>query len=523
MVQRVPVARDIVRVVHVTTREPVIRRFLLLSVGDRCDELRRTESERILRAQPFIAKATVNAIPSSSGGVILDVNTEDEVALVAGAAIQGAQPPITLVELGDGNVNGSGTLLYGRWSEGGVYRDGVGGQLRNTQLFAHPYTFNVEGYREPLGGDWRAETEHPFYTDIQRIAWHMGVYSFNDYLRFEAAPDVDHALRVDRHYFDAGAIFRLGPPGRLSLFGASVSGDDENTAPTPVLVTSTGLVADSSSVLKNRYASHRIDRVNALWGLRDIGFVSVRGFDALDAVQDVPVGFELGTIFGRSLSVLGSQDDDIFVAGDMYGGAANERTALRAQLEAEGRRSNDASAWDGVLTTAHVQPYLRIAPGQTLTASGEWSGIWHERLPFSLTLSDPIGGVRGYGSSRAPAGQRFVGRLEDRVLLGRPFGVGDFGVALFSEAGRLWHGDVPYGVTTPIRPSVGFSLLGAAPVGSSRLYRVDFAYAASPEPGRSRFEVRISGTSKTPFFYPDPRDIEFAREKTVPSSIFRWP
>jgi hypothetical protein len=43
---------------HVTTREPVIRRYLALQVGDRCTELRRAESERILRVQP-IPTATV--------------------------------------------------------------------------------------------------------------------------------------------------------------------------------------------------------------------------------------------------------------------------------------------------------------------------------------------------------------------------------------------------------------------------------------------------------------------------------
>lgn len=521
--QRVPVVRDVIQFVHITTREPVIRRFLLLSVGDRCDELRRSESERILRAQPFIADASVTAIPSPAGGVILNVNTQDEVALVVGAAVQGGQPPVTLVELGDGNVNGSGTYMFGRWTEGGAYRDGFGGQLRNTQLFARPYTINLEGDRQPLGGDWRAETEHPFYTDLQRIAWHMGVYRYDDYLRFEAGPDVDHALRVDRRYFDVGAIFRLGPPGRLSLFGASITGDNEDAASTPVLVTNSGLQPDSTSELRNRYASHRIERANVLWGLRDIGFVPVRGFDALDAIEDIPVGFELGTIFGRSLSVLGSRDDDIFVAGDMYAGVASQRTAVRAQLEAEGRRSNDEASWDGVVTTGHVQSYVKLGHGDILTASGEWSGLWHERLPFSLTLSDPIGGVRGYGSSRAPGGQRLVGRLENRLLLGRPYGVGDFGLGLFAEAGRIWHGDVPYGVTTPVRSSVGVGLLGAAPTGSARLYRLDFAYAMNPEAGRSRFEVRVSATIKNLFSYPDPTDIDFAREKTVPSSIFRWP
>src|SRR6476646_8028714 len=44
---------------HATTRPRVIRAFLALHVGDACTEFRRAESERVLRAQPFLANARV--------------------------------------------------------------------------------------------------------------------------------------------------------------------------------------------------------------------------------------------------------------------------------------------------------------------------------------------------------------------------------------------------------------------------------------------------------------------------------
>src|SRR4051812_45626281 len=53
--QRVPVIAKLARTMHATTRTDVIRRFLLLSESQPCSELRRAESERILRAQSFIA------------------------------------------------------------------------------------------------------------------------------------------------------------------------------------------------------------------------------------------------------------------------------------------------------------------------------------------------------------------------------------------------------------------------------------------------------------------------------------
>src|SRR5687767_3926138 len=75
--RRVPLVGDVIRNTHVTTRADVIRGYLLLRVGDQCSELRRAESERILRAQPFIADATIEVRPTLRGGVMLDILTVD--------------------------------------------------------------------------------------------------------------------------------------------------------------------------------------------------------------------------------------------------------------------------------------------------------------------------------------------------------------------------------------------------------------------------------------------------------------
>jgi hypothetical protein len=307
------------------------------------------------------------------------------------------------------------------------------------------------------------------------------------------------------------------------LFGASITGNDERPASAPVLLTEDGFSADTSTVLLNRYRAHRMARVNALWGVRDIGFVRVHGFDVLNANQDFPIGFQLGTMFGRSLSVLGSEDDDIFLATDLFVGAGGKRSAIRLQVEAEGRHSNDDDSWDGILASAHAVGYAKPSDRNTLTGSLEWSGGWRQRIPFSLSLGNAEGGVRGYAGSRTPGGLRLVGRVEDRLFLGRAFNLGDVGIGAFTDVGRLWAGDIPYGMSTPVHSSIGISLLAAVPSGSARLWRVDLAFALNPEPGAGRFELHFEGLDKTLFFLREPSDIEAVRERTVPSSVFRWP
>ncbi len=524
--RNVPVLAEVVRTLHVTTHHEIIRRFLLLREGDACNELRRAESERILRAQPFIADASIDVVPSVLGGagaVDLIVRTSDEVAVVLGGAIAAGMPPVRAAKFGNANINGMGIYAAADWRHGGAFRTGFGFKFVDNQFLGKPYTLLAEAHRNPVGSERIIELAHPFYTDLQRIAWRARNGTSDDFVAFPADSIGEHALRVDRRYFDVGGIVRLGPPGRLSLFGASITGNDERPDSMPVLITDDGFRDDTSTVLLNRYRSHRMARINALWGVRDIGFVRVRGFDVLNANQDFPVGFQLGSMFGRSLSVLGSEDDDVFMATDLFVGAASPRSAIRLQVEAEGRHSNDDDNWDGILTSAHAVAYAKPLEHNTVTGSVEWSGGWRQRIPFSLTLGNAEGGVRGYGRSITPGSLRMVGRLEDRVFLGRVFNLGDIGLGAFTEAGRMWAGDIPYGMNTPVRSSVGMSLFAAVPSGSARLWRVDLAFALNPEAGGGRFELHFEGRDKTLFFLREPSDVEAIRERTVPSSVFRWP
>ena len=520
--RRVPVLAEIARSIHITTKPDLIRRFLLLEEGRPCTELRRTESERILRAQPYIADASVLAFANDRGGVNIEVRTSDEVSVIAGVSVSSGSPYLTALRGGNSNLNGLGIYAGANWRHNDVFRNGYGFRFADYQLFGRPYIFATQLQRDPLGDRWNVESAHPFLTDLQRIAWGAHTGRSNEYAYFEPTGAGNHAVLRNRHYFDVGGLVRLGPPGRLSLFGASLSGEREVSADSAVLVTPTGLLPDTSSIFFNRYPPHRFARINALWGVRDIDFVSVEGFDGLTARQDIPVGFQLGTLFGRSLSVLGATDDDIFMSADLYVGAANRRAALRVQLQGEGRRANDQDVWDSILTGGRIAQYLKLSSAQVAVLAAEWSGGWRVQTPFVLTLGEEPGGVRGFGSSTTPGGQRAILRFEDRVFVGRPFGLADAGVGFFADAGRLWAGDVPYGTSTPVRASLGLSVLGAVPPRSARLWRLDVAFPLNPE-GRGTVEFRIVSVDRSTFFWREPRDLRFSREQSVPSSIFNWP
>jgi hypothetical protein len=121
---------------HETTSAGLIRRFVTLDPGRPCTEFRRAETERILRAQPYIADAEVATLRTGDS-VLVRVRTVDEVPVVAGARLRGAQPQA--LNLGTMNLFGAGLHVEGRWEHGRALRDGWGGKLAHRQLLGRPY------------------------------------------------------------------------------------------------------------------------------------------------------------------------------------------------------------------------------------------------------------------------------------------------------------------------------------------------------------------------------------------------
>ena len=517
--RRIPVLRDIDGLPHRTTRPEIVENFLAVREGEPCTELRRSESERILRAQPFIANARVFALADTGGGVRLLVETRDELSNVVGLAFQGARP--TVVRFGDGNVGGLGVYATGVWREGFAYRDGYGGRVVANQVLGRPYQLGLEYLQRPVGERQTVELAHPFLTDLQRVAWRATAGMVDQRFGFTRDGFGPSSVIASREYWDLGGVVRIGAPGRLSLFGASVSRETAFNDSLPAVYTRAGPVPDTAAELVGRYERTRSARVNALWGVRNIDFLRVEAFDALRAEQDVRTGFQFGTLLGRSLSVLGSTDDDIFTAADFYAGMGSARSFVAFQLQGEGRQDGDTERWDGILAAGRGAWYAKPHPRHTLIMSGEYTGGWRQRVPFQLTFTDREGGLRGYRLSRSGGSRRVVGRVEERWRAG-VFRSVDFGFSAFADAGKLWAGDAPFGVTTPVRVGGGVGLL-ASPRNSQRLYRVELGFPASPD-RHARFELRVRTTDATSTtFWVPPDDLRNARARTLPTSVFTWP
>lgn len=508
---------------HSTTRPSVVRRYLAMQVGDRCDEFRLRESERILRAQPFLADATVVAGPDGSGGVVIRVVTVDETSLIIDGSASAKTPIIHAFRLGDQNIGGGGVSASAGWQYTPYRRDIFRGKFVDYQFLGRPYQLSVDATRNEIGGSWDAEASHPFFTDLQRFSWRATMGAETTYRYFERIDAPDVGLLFTRAYGDVGGVVAVGPlaQGHHFLIGGTISRERERTGRMPVIVNDSAIIQDTSTALIGRYGEHRSTRVNLLLGFRDVSFVTVRGFDAVEGAQDMRTGVQVSTLFGRGLNIDGD-DRDYFMSADVYGGHATPASFTGIEVETERRRALDTHQWDGILATGRYAWYLHPAPKHTTLVDVEYSGGWRQRVPFQLTFSDREGGMPGFGASELGGGQRLVTRWEERYQLGHVRQFAALAGAIFVDAGKLWAGDAPFGITTGVKTSVGIGLLAALPPRSRRTWRIDIAHAINDRTSRG-IEVRFSNHDFTRWFWREPGDVQTSRERSIPNSVYNWP
>ena len=505
---------------HTTTRAEVVGRFLLLRVGQPCTERHRAESERILRAQPFLAAATVRTVLEADSSARIEVETVDEIPTVAGLGVRGGRP--SRLRLGNGNVGGQGRYLAASVERGFGYRAGVGLRAADYAAFGGPIRLELAAERSPLGGILALAAGHAFLTDLQRAAWHVGYGTEHGYTRLMRPADDAISLGVRRRLWDAGGVRRIGI-GRFQAFaGGLLTGEHVVPAQSAVMITDTGLVADTGSLLRARYAAFENVRVNAVLGVRALRFMPVRGFDALASVQDVATGAQIGALVGWGVPRLGAGNRHRFLSVDVYLGAGSATSFVALRGEGEAREPLSSRRWDAIAGSARLAWYLRPAATSVIVADAEFSGGTRTRIPLQLALGARDGGVRGSAASRAAGAARAVVRLEDRWTVAHPRGRAALGVAGFVDAGKVWAGDAPFGVTDRVRTAVGVGLLAAVPVETKRLWRVDVAVPVNPDARARRPEVRLT-TTFVHGFWREPRDIARVRAGAAPSTIFTWP
>ncbi len=507
---------------HVKTRKWVIRQELLFRTGDCYDPYLLAESERLLRAYPFLAQVDVYGIPQADGTrhVIVDTHDDWSTRFDVRFRVDGAFrfEGFRLSEL---NLLGTGQTLGVFYREREVTRD-YGLTYWTPQVGRTRLDVLASAGRTRAGNFVREQVWYPFVGEVGR--WSFGEFhsfdeQFFDYVEDAYSPDGSpHVLVPLREtLFDGSLLRRLGERGRDVLLGMGLN-VHQLAFPGAVLVAPVGnfderLTADSASVapvLGQRITRDAV-RLSVLAGVRDVHWIVRRALDGLRGEEDVRLGFDGGLVLGRSIPAFG--DNDVALNGWAYGGAESGRALFIGRARGESLRRLGADGdWQDLFFEGGAFAYLRPPEGgrHTFLLRADIASGWRTSTPYQLTLGGERG-VRGYDLEQYPGGRRALFTAEDRFLLGWPWpSVMDLGGVLFADAGRIWPGDAPFGVDSGWRAAAGLGLRLAFPAGSRTPMRIDFAWPLEQGTRAGDLRIRLSVGELIGFSAP-PGDIQFRR------------
>lgn len=507
-----PAARFVLQ--STTTHAAAVRPFVLFREGARCTELHLRETERVLRAQPYLADASVQAVADGAGGVNITISTVDEVSHVLGGRFN--ESGLTGIGIGSNNVKGQGVKIVGTWADGGGYRDGYSGELLLSHTLGQPHRLRAVAELLPLGNRVSGIFERPFWSSLQRFGWFAGADLIDGHARFVRPDGLPLALQVENRRLDAGAVFRIGGETFGMFAGPFVTHDRFDVASGARRIGPNGFESDPDTTLTDRYRGFESIRASVVLGGRWLNFLRVEGLDALEGPQDIGRGFQAVLLSGTGF---GGDARTRYRGGEVFAGAGASRSYLAVRGFWERRAAEDGS---DVLMAARVRWHLRLSPKELWTVSAEIAGGWQQRRPFQLKLGDADGGVRGFGGAPVVGARRAVLRADYRRNLG---GWGER-VALawstFADIGSVDAGDVPFGQSSGPQASMGAALLASVPRQSSRVWRLEIALPLGTQAvGTS--ELRLGVSAPLQDFWRDAPDVRALRSIIPPASLLGLP
>jgi hypothetical protein len=433
--------------IHITTRERVIRDALLFAPGDAASAAAVSESERRLRALPWLVDASIDPVAAGPGVVDALVRTHDGWSLSLGVKYNHAGGEDTwAIALDERNLLGFGKellvsrerdldryttelayrdpfLLGSSWRLQAAYQDLSDGRGR-LALLELPYV--------RLASPWSAGVEASDRDQRQRV-WDRGeeVYAYRARLE-DVRVHASALVRLeDRTAWRAGLEYRNSQASYADLETFA-----PGALPPPRLDPRRfqGVVA-TASVSQDRYRTY--------WNLRSIGHT-----------EDVNLGWEAAAAAGWMGKVFGGSADAFVAELSAQTGVAQGPKSL-ALVAFEGHGRLEEGGWRDALARGRLTLYGMGRSWQTLAGSLDLTA-GHDLDPEHILYLGGFDGLRGYPNHWRAGEERWLLALEDRVVTPwRLLGIVQVGFVAYAEAGAM---DAPAGGWTRTWADVGGGL-----------------------------------------------------------------
>lgn len=482
---------------HVRTKADFIRSELLFREGECLDPFLLEESERLLRAYPFISQSDVFAIPQPDGTQHVIVDTQDDwtTKIDLGFRFDGGLT-FTGFAVEEENLLGQGIRVRVFYAEDREQRD-LGFEVQTPRLMDTRWDARISAGQTRSGNFFEESLFYPFVGETGRFGARQSFLRRESIFPYAISGDplFTHLLLpyVD-HRWDLVVGGRLGEPGNLTVFGVGASRESIrfDRFPRGVEMVEDKNFADTHppgdsalAAVGPQLVTRSAARINFFFGQRNLRFVPQRGLDAFKGVQDVQVGTEVFIGLGRAVEASGAEGarvpDDIHTQLNLFAGGVWDDWTVNAQANAEARQvfpgGGSGGTWKDVF--AEADAYLYWHRGQegnhTLLLRMSAAGGWEVETPFQLTLGGRQA-VRGYREEEFPGGRRVVLTAEDRIYLPWPApGLMDFGLSFFADVGFMRPGDVPFGMASGWRAALGTGIRFGLPPGTGNMSRIDLA------------------------------------------------
>jgi hypothetical protein len=485
---------------HVRTARSFIRRELLFAEGDCYDPFLASESERLLDQYGFLSQASVTAYDDGRGGKQVVVSTRDEWSTKVDLGLTyDAGPNIERLQVTEENFLGHGVFAEYTYRERREHEIQSFG-LATPRLFGRTDA-SIAGGRTRPGTFFSQYVRYPFVGETGQYSLRQGYDRGTDFFSYSTDGDRPYTqLLVPqfRELIELSAGRRFGEAGRSVIAGVTLTRDVVRFPGSPQVAFATDfeelqpLPDPLPPEITRQLLPSATTRVALQLGMRRFRYEEYAGLDGVRDRQIVSLGVFAGLTLGRGFDVL--LPGDVDGRSDSFGRAYTSfafpfgGSLVHGSATAEGRRGR--GAWRDVLIDADMVAYLRSprASAHTVFLRASAGGGWGTTIPYQLSLGGREA-VRALDEDRFPGGRmvRFV--IEDRLVFPWPAEEADLGLTVFSDVGRVWPGDAPFGVDSGWQAGVGFGLRIGLPSETRNIWRADIVFPVGGTHGSPIFRV----------------------------------
>ena len=428
---------------HIRTNDHVIKRELLFAIGDGYDPLLIEETERNLRALPFIRRAEIAATVNPQGTVDVIVHTYDSwtLEIVAGFKRAGGTTNIK-AGLAEHNILGEGKSASAVYSRDGTAASKSFG-YKDPQFLHHQHLqYSMLALSAPGSQHFSLDLNRPFYASIVPRAM-GGTISYGS-----TAADAGFSRRVAEAGGNYGIAIATSTELTQRLNFGLLTHRAESNGPVRDLEQLTFL------------------KLGADW--EELDYLTVRRIQNFTRDEDYNLGLGVfpTVAWAPGVNALGTTQAQFLPKIDVRKGFTweNQLVLLKSGYSSKyvnGRNSNRLASFDATY-------FLRGLRYQTLAFHTGLDLGWHLDPGSALVLGE-INGLRGYGLSQFTGNRRFLFNIEDRIYLwDNLFRLLDVGTVVFYDSGYVFPGPDSMGgvrVSVPAKLNPRFMLPSTIPLG----------------------------------------------------------